>query len=812
MSDVSVSLRLRPVRFAFLVRLSDKRSTLDIFRINTCLWGGQFNPIIPFFRRLPSWWERQDIRFENAKQVINGYLDFFEPDFLVEAEKGLANELEFDPRRVIRLSDLLVREGERDVKTYGMDVYDLYSELYKKVFQYELRGGNNINIVHVKARLPAFRAFAACVFGDFPAQQPVNYFEKNFKAIFSPKEVSLDAEALSTLYKSAFYSALHIGSERLNVDYHEYRDPTLFILDANEVKDLIDFWNLRAVHRNVVAVPLQWLEELSPFCKHFILDNYRPLPGNRNGVMIRPCSMFSRSIPGEDIKGLYERYLRVEQDGANVLQTWYPPIWRQAPDYSVRTVRPTLEAARKSVDGRLDDEEPEIRFEPLHPEFASDYGDGAEFRWANVVRIQSWSTRDLIATVFPCNYKNPSFPQFGLGDAQLIPTTEGLVIFPRFKNLYERWQLTDGTTALNSWFKRNKIEAMPSDAGRTTQQIIQTLSGFWAVSALANKGIIELLDEMSRKPVTKSMHFREFKNKVHDAVSGDIWRERTFETLVDRKVVQLGLELKCPKCGSWSWHSITGLDYSVTCDLCLRDFDFPLANPTKSTVSRWAYRLIGPFALPNYAGGGYAAALSIRFFAQVLGHMDNSVTWSSGQNLVLRDNHESEADFILWHQRKEIFGLDHPTEVVFGEAKSFGEDAFKTKDVSRLKILAEAFPGSILVFSTLKEAEELSPKEVERIRKLALWGREYDKQRKQSRAPVIMLTGTELFAASHLSIAWKNKGGKHGELIKPGWIRPNNLRVLADLTQQLYLGLPSYSEWRQEKWKRRDNRRMQKSG
>jgi len=113
-----------------------------------------------------------------------------------------------------------------------------------------------------------------------------------------------------------------------------------------------------------------------------------------------------------------------------------------------------------------------LRFDPLYPEFANEFGN--RFRWANVVRLRDWSYRDQIATVFPCNYKNPTFPKFRLGREHLLPTTEGLVIFPEYRNIAERWDLTDGTTALNTWFNDNKITAVLSDAGKATQQIIHT--------------------------------------------------------------------------------------------------------------------------------------------------------------------------------------------------------------------------------------------------------------------------------------------------------------------------------------------------
>ena len=810
MSSISVNIRLRPIRFAFLVRPNDNKRTIKIFRINNCLWGGKFNPIIPFFKRLPPWWERKGYRFENAKQIINGYLDFFEPDFIVEAEKGIADGLGFDSERVLQLTDILERDGERDWDKYGLSVYDVYEDLYNKEFQFERRRKHNI--IHVEAKDSAFANFVACIFGSFPTEKKLKYFELNYKDIFNPSQKTLTASTLSKLYKSGFTSALKISHAKLNIDYHEYSEPTLFIMDAYESKDLIDFWNLRAIYKRIMPIPIQWIDELSSFCKKFIIANYRPLPGNPHGVMIQPTSMFSRSIPENEIENIYKKYLCVDKKGANAIQKWYPPIWRPTPEIMVRTTRPTLNAEEKRIDIPIDLDKPEIRFDPLFPNFTKDYGN--RFRWANVVQLKDSSYKDRIATVFPRNYKNPSFPKFRLGGEHLLPTNEGLVIFPRYKNFPERWDLIDGTTAFNTWFKDNKISAVLSDAGRCTQQVIQTLGGFWGVRSIAHEGIIRLLDEMSRKPVTRSAHYAEFRNKIQNAVGKDIWRARNFETLVESKAVELGLELKCTKCGSWSWYSIKQLDYSLVCDLCLKQFDFPITDPRRSKHSRWAYRVIGPFALPGYAGGGYSAALAIRFFAQVIGEMDRTdVTWSSGQELELPSRKKTEVDFILWHQRKEMFGPDYPTEIVFGEAKSFGKDVFKEDDVNKMKLLAESFQGAVLVFATMKDASELSEEEVELIRKLAEWGRENDKESQQSRAPVIMLTGTELFTAHYLDQSWKEKGGKHEQLISPAWIsvRLNNLRILADLTQQLYLGMPSYGEWSEEKWKKRLERKRRRN-
>ena len=807
MDYISAEIRLRPTRFAFLVRPGDTASLQKIFQTNTCLWGGQFNPIIPYFERVPKWWERNGIRFDNANQILNGYVDFFEPDLIVEAETGISECLHFDEDRVVPLSSILARSDDRQRRSYGLSVIDVYRHLYETRFQFVQR--NTPHVALVSAISDGFGAFAACLFGGFPKQKFLKYFDAAFNDVFAPKKVRLNPKILLELYKNRAVSALHMGSAELEVDFVNHEDPALFVMDARQPNDLIDFWNYRAVHRDVVGIPVQWIEQLSDFCKELIVRNYRPLPGNDHGVMIRPKVMFSRSIPQSELEKLHASYLRVDQEGANVVQTWCPPIWRPSPNFVVRSCRPTVTFSEKKININVDLENPSIRFDTLHPEFASKFGGSR--RWANVVRIDDWSYSDHLATVYPTDVRSPLVPKLVQGGDKVISTTEGLTIYPRFKDLPQSWKLVDGGDAFREWLGTKKISARMSESGRATQQIVQTLKGFWGVHAISNKGVIELLDQMARRPITHSMHRREFENRIKSAIGKDIWRNRVFETMVERKAVELGYELKCSKCGSWSWHRLSQLGEVITCDLCLRQFEFPMADPSNSDHARWAYRVIGPFALPDFAKGGYAAALAIRVFSErARGIGGNDMTWCAGHELTTESGKKAEFDFALWHQRKQMFGTDYPTEMVFGEAKSFGRDAFQVVDIERMKMLAETVPGAILVFATMKDAAEFSKDELRRLRALAVWGREYNRGRRQTRAPVIILTGTELFSSHDLDSAWKEKGGKHAQLVEHPSVDLDHLRTLADMTQQLYLDMPPYGTWLQKKWEARDKKRKRR--
>ena len=111
--------------------------------------------------------------------------------------------------------------------------------------------------------------------------------------------------------------------------------------------------------------------------------------------------------------------------------------------------------------------------------------------------------------------------------------------------------------------------------------------------------------------------------------------------------------------------------------------------------------------------------------------------------------------------------------------------------------VAGKFPGAFIVFATLKD--ELSDTEKSMIGELAMSGRER-LQDGQHRSPVIVLTGTELFASCQLERTWKDKGGQHARLVEPASVRLDNLFTLARLTQGLYLGLRDpWTDLRQER-------------
>ena len=811
MANLNIDIKLRPIRFGFLVRPDDKENLLKIFRINTCLWGGQYNPIIPYFDKVPKWWSRHK-ETNSAEQIINGYLDYFEPDLLVEAEPGLAKKFGYDTNRVIALDHILQSNEGRYLEGYGQSVNDLYKHLYSEEFKFSHKEKPEIFLYESMTNKDAL--FLSCLCGDFPKEKKLRHFEDNFRYIFSAENKKFSAENLVSYYRTSEISPLQIANVGINVTYKNDHTPFLFVLDISKSSDMLDFWNLRAVCKNVLAIPKQWLPQLEPFCKEFIELNYRPLPGNQNGVMIHPTVIFSRSIDEVEAQKLHKKYIFVDKEGVNTIQYWYPCLWRESPKYTTKKTRPILIAEQKRAECSINDSNGKktISFNRLSPKFyLSGNTARTKFPWVNILQLDNQFSYEDVATIFPCNYKRSNYLQLKYNLAEpVFYSREGIILFCEGLSSLELLKLPTNTEAFKNWFKLNNISTSLSPSGKITTQIIQALDGFLNLWAIASKGIVDLLNTLSKSD-NKTMGVQEFRNKVNKQsthVANSLYKNRNFEILVSKQVVTLGLEVHCENCDQWGWYQLDKLNNTLLCNFCLKPFNFPICYPDNSQVHvKWSYRVIGPFALNNYAKGAYSAALSLKFFHSFdLFHSRNSMTWTSGMKLNFPSGEEIEVDFLVWYQEKDIVGLAKNTEIVFGEAKSYGKDqAFEKKDIKRMRVLANKFPGCYLVFSTFND--KLSSKEIALIAALAKWGRKFlgDKSGRL-RANIIVLTGVELFSQEqHLKSVWDAKGGEHKKLST--LLLNADLEALADLTQQLYLDLPSISGYMHSKFFKKKNKK-----
>lgn len=162
------------------------------------------------------------------------------------------------------------------------------------------------------------------------------------------------------------------------------------------------------------------------------------------------------------------------------------------------------------------------------------------------------------------------------------------------------------------------------------------------------------------------------------------------------------------------------------------------------------------------------------------------------------DGKEREADYVAYHARERHERHAHP-RLVLGEAKSFGSrELIKADDLAKLKAIGEKLPGSMIVISVMRDHFTAAEKQL--LATFVKWARRPDDLGRPSHL-VVLLTGNELFADFSLERTWKKLGGAHAKYAN--YEHTHKLDGLADATQAVYLGLPTFSSERRAVWEKK---------
>jgi hypothetical protein len=728
---------------------------------------------------------------------------------IVEAEPGLAKKVGWEASeryseatRVVSLDEFISTDNAGRVNfASGVDITAIHAHRYHKEFKFQLKREEKFAIMQTP---PKQDAFFEIFVGIFPGDAKLAYIERQYKEAYRRVELSHTADTFLTLMEEFHYTPHWFTRAGLEADFSNHSDLTFFVFNPSDGQDVIDAWNLRLFERNVVLIHIDWFDRCASLIQDLIVRNFRPIPGNPFGTMLHSTVEFSRSTSQDRAEQLARDHFPELPQRSWHFKLWYEPIWEDRDDTMIsRPQRVRVTSATAEVDENVVDDL-HVSFNTPSPEFFEGHSWYGRTTWVNVIQAsRSYTEFDELATVYPTNVFHPTYPRLGFSEWGSV-SREGWVFPQRHKRIGGHLRLQLGRDAITGWLAGQGIPAIPSDAGRVAEQIIRSVGGLHSCALFAEEDVVKLLDEMAATKVVRSggaLGVVEESNYPDRAVPIRRWdalftqkrrQDRmpwiTLEAFTQRSVLRAGLEVRCPHCSQRNWFDLTSLDYTVICNRCLKQFSFPQAGPEFKKL-RWLYRVIGPFATPNFARGGYAVALTLRALAHGLGVADRRMTWTTGLELDLGAS-KVEVDFALWYQRDSLFRESHEPVLVLGEAKSFGREAVTQDDVNHLKQVATQFPGAFMAVSVLKDT--FSPKEKTRLAGLANWGR-----RRHHRGlpvnPLIIFTGTELFARWHVEEAWKEKGGKAKALVEPAYIDLSNLGTFAELTQQVYLDLPTFS-------------------
>lgn len=800
-----VDIKARPLRFAYLVDPRSSEQVREAMRLSSTLWGGAFFPIIPLHKRMPASW-KDPVRAPLAKPVILGYLEAFDPDILVQLSPEVPSFVVETGREIIK-PDEIWKTLDEEVSLsprFGIGIFELLDDVFQKYFKYKAKYPVKVVIPRIPDPLSLFWT---SVFGEIP--RPIlNALEREFAEPLEIETVDFQLDELAEVWghRVIFPRRLSQRSLRPSGRSRIRGDARVYFMDATKLEDVVDFWNLRALGRDVMPLPKQLKDDaqLREILIEFLKIHRRHWRHDPK-VCDHASIIRSRNSTMEEIQA-YAKTLNIDRpaddpsnDGFFSIQHWYPRIWDEWGRDKDGAVPYDMYAEAEDSVEIADAKDLRVRFKPLLPEFAETNGIHSEARCANDVSFSFYGSPEYLAEVFPAS-NGPHFTRAisGLtsfrGDWRV--GRHGLVKIVKH-DFGESREVPSAESVVFAWLTDLGWKPKLSTAGLLAKQMYRRLEGH--ASVLTNPKLLGFLEHMNGglvqrdgSPVDeednkiaqeRDLPVGEVKNRVKE-LSGT---GNLYDYLLSKEILRLGLRLQCPHCMRNSWFALDSVRGTFTCPRCLNDFA-ALGNLENAT---WSYKTTGPFSVPNYADGAYAVLLTIDCFddrKMTTMRISPALSFTAEKP----QEKELEADFALFWQ-DSIFG-ERKEGIAFGECKTYGE--FKETDFERMRRLAKAFPGAVLVFSTLRTA--LNASEIAKISRIAKAGRKYWKAERPIN-PVLVLTGTELLSFHGPPYCWD-------DAVKERFRNVHGLLSLCDATQQIYLRLPSWqTEWH-EKWEKRRKR------
>lgn len=765
----SVTSTLRPIRIAFVIAPWDRAAALRAMQISTFLWGGTYNPIIPYHQRLG----RKNpfhAGASKAQEIFEGYLRAYDPDFVVRLGKTKSAKVDLGRYTEIDEDGILGKALTDATPGYGVGLFELLRHLFDEEFSFVRREKVAFEIPDVQESL-----LWTSMFGDVP-QELREAVESHLRAFPDYQQVSLDEDTYLNTLRRDNHFILRLGRRFIEHEHTGERNDRIFLMDGNSVEDIVFYWNLRALGWNIIPLPLK--ASTCPGTKSriekYIEVNHWPLRGNPS--MFNHTTLLKAPSISEEDHRKFADSLKLKKPkkkdlfGPLSIQPWIPRIWDEWDRERNRGRRTEIYVERNKV--KFSPEGKCFEVPPILPEFAEDFGGQGTPRCANGLEIRIYGETGTYAESIPEGGDLIARALHRYSIRGLRCSANGPVVYPAYKGSELRLELPLAESVFQAWFKERDWDTTLSDNGHIVKHVLKQFGGMWGTRMLEHEEVLRLLDKIS---ATKWFEKKAFSGLIHKCANQVNYLDPDYLTswLVKSNIVKLGIELTCPQCRQRSWYSIKEANYKLECRQCLESFTVPCEDPDKI---KWAYRGHGAFTSRYGTQGGLAVLLTLKMFSQ--GSL-NRVTPMLSFNAKNGDK-EMEIDLALHTSRERSGGSKQ--NVFFIECKSYNE--FEKKDIQRMEWFSRQFPGTAMVFSTLRR--ELTPKEssmltpvCQRACKARLTGKPSN--------PLIILTGTELFSSTEPWNTWRELDGKYQRY--QHWpYQDDEAEALAEATQFLYLG------------------------
>lgn len=699
MESINVRQRLRPIRYAFLIRANDHAACLKAVSLNTVLWGGLFNPIVPV----------------TPDEECAGLLKEFDPDYLVDLTSEplpatIATEFE---HRIVSADDIVQADEPTGPPRRRLKLGFGMRSVLRFIRENDLRDAKESRAALAVGVPEEWKHYAGAAFGTFSDLPDLGTnVTAYYREILLAKEVpfdpaaDVDYDAWVFPIQSTGYGIRHLGG------FASWSSHIVYIGDYTSVAALAEFWNIRATGREIWFVPFPRHENHRRMIDRVMKAGSYPInPQVQNRAYIQK----GRGISEADFLTV-TNWIGSLNIAPLVICSSSPRFGMESEQY-VGDIRACDLEARDGEEMSFLDEGHMTPVKLIEPPYVGDDIRYGENKWAielnmgNPYRSEEWicqvprvpGANDIVRRHI---VGGGSWDSVRLGRNGVVLAAESSrnSIYPSPVKTIDVF-----TTLLQ---KATGLDASPSQPGRYAAQIIKKMGSLQFDCRLFKlRGVREVIDRLSNgSTLTQGNMYQAVMSTTPDKF-GQNWRDDlyqglvirrdrwaadftgTFAELLEKRVIRPGMTFTCSNCNSTAWYHVSEFAEEYACRFC-----FERERVQFGSAKEWHYKADGLFQVPKSAEGSLATILSL-WRLEEMSHARGG-HYCTGMNLCAKGgNVVFEIDYC--YLATDFLSTSY--ELVIGEAKGFMD--YDVDKLSRLTALADKFsPKPYIAVSTLKDA------------------------------------------------------------------------------------------------------------
>jgi hypothetical protein len=713
MAFSGASVKYKPLRVGFLVREGSIDDVVKAAGINSVLWGGIYNPLIPIA-----------VTGDNAyaKQLM----ELFSVDLLypvTETPEIQAFQKEYpylrDPGHYAE--KIFYDDWQSKKQIAGLldskNIVDLY---WSKEFNNKPSGyKSNFLMAKWEAADPLANAFSL-QFGFYPDMNFKWDYENAFIKGLCAQEQKISPVDKLTMNPIKSYGPIDLtGCELRGYGTGvRYNGNGLYIGDSDNFTDLLTFWNIRASDIQLVFLAKNQLERSLPFAQAY-LDHLNSRP-NRN-PQIEDYLTFYHTFEnpelmkeiGDQLKSkkrfAWHHVTEHSWNGMNIQPAYQVFKWQSTSTHIEKTDSGyVVNVKLPPMNFLVDEDNIDLSHQQLGV-ILSPYGGeynypGHTLKLPHIRALSEFYSREVVFDPWSLRIEHDGFSKI------IKPNEDSVSLYLILKQ-----------KLVEKLFETVGIEAKTSQPGLIARKIIEKIGGIEDVRVLKIKGVRMILEHggaetpITRGEATKIIHENDFeKHKrlyIESREKPDLDSTSVFDYLLKKNYFRAGLELVCEHCKLDNWLSLKNIDDQWACEYCggMNQTSIHLKNR-----GDWKFRKSGLFAKDNHQEGAIPVLLTLLTLSRVIDRSDLTYTTA----LELRGagiNCETDL-FVMQENRRDAL------EIGIGECKSEGGKITKD-DCDKLKTAATKLRGLrsdtevYIIFS--KTSDNFLSEEIELFKELS---------------------------------------------------------------------------------------------